>query len=133
MVKEGCPLGRGGLIKREQMEINKMKIAMPIANNCLCEHFGHCEKFYVADVVDGKIDNPKFLTPPQHEPGIIPKWLGENNVSVVLAGGMGPMAVQLLESNGMEVVIGVPSDEPEKIVNDYINGTLKSGENACNH
>ena len=133
MVKEGGPLGRGGLIKHEQMEINKMKIALPIANNRLCEHFGHCEKFYVVDVVDGKIDNPKMLTPPPHEPGVIPKWLGENNVSVVIAGGMGPMAVQLLEGNGMEVVIGVAAGEPEKIVNDYINGTLKSGENVCDH
>ena len=110
-----------------------MKIGIPVTNGVVSSHFGHCEKFYVVEIIDGKIDNPKMLTPPPHEPGVIPKWLSGYDVTLVLAGGIGSRAVGLFERFGMKVIIGVPSDKPEKLVNDYLNGTLKSGENACDH
>ena len=27
-----------------------MKIAIPVQNNLLCQHFGHCEQFYICNV-----------------------------------------------------------------------------------
>lgn len=110
-----------------------MKIGIPVTNGVVSSHFGHCEKFYVAEIIDGKIDNPKLLTPPPHEPGVIPKWLGEKDVTLVLAGGIGSRAVGLFESFGIKVIMGVSVVEPETIINDYISGTLKSGENVCDH
>ena len=29
-------------------------IAIPVSNNCLCQHFGHCEKFAVFTTEDKK-------------------------------------------------------------------------------
>ena len=55
----------------------KKKIAVPIENGKLCSHFGHCEYFYVATVNDGKIELEQDITPPAHEPGLYPKWVGD--------------------------------------------------------
>ena len=110
-----------------------MKIGVPVTNAVVSSHFGHCEKFYVVEIIDSKIGNPKMLTPPPHEPGVIPKWLSGQDVTLVLAGGIGSRAVGLFESFGIKVIMGVPSVEPEAVVNEYINGTLKSGENVCEH
>lgn len=112
-----------------------MKIAIPMAEGRLCMHFGHCEQFALVDA-DGKtkkITGQTFLTPPPHEPGVLPKWLREQGANVILAGGMGSRAQALFAENGIKVVIGAPAETPEALVAKYLEGTLVSGANACDH
>jgi hypothetical protein len=33
----------------------------------------------------------------------------------------------------MQVVVGAPAETPEKLVADYLAGTLQVGENVCDH
>lgn len=112
-----------------------MKIAIPIAEGKLCMHFGHCEQFALFDVDNKtkKITGKKMFTPPAHEPGVLPKWLHEQGANVIIAGGMGQRAQSLFAGNGIKVVVGAPGDEPEKIAAAWLNGTLKTGENVCDH
>lgn len=114
-----------------------MKIAMPIAGEQLCVHFGHCEKFYFfnVDPEANKIISKEILSAPPHQPGLLPRLLGEKGVNVVLAGGMGARAQNLFEQNGIEVVIGAnPADgAPEDIVASYLSGSLRTGANPCDH
>ena len=116
-------------------EQNKMKIAIPTSGGKLCMHFGHCEQFAVIDVdSDSKsITNQELLTPPAHEPGVLPKWLAELNVNMIISGGMGQRAQQLFTQNNIEVVVGAPSGQPEDVVSAYLDGTLAAGENICDH
>ncbi|MFH1476522.1 MAG: iron-sulfur cluster carrier protein MrpORP [Verrucomicrobiota bacterium] len=112
-----------------------MKIAMPIADGKLCMHFGHCEQFALLDVDEKskKITGKQLLTPPAHEPGVLPKWLHEQGANVIIAGGMGSRAQGLFAENGIKVVVGAPGDEPEKIAVAWLAGTLTSGTNVCDH
>ena len=112
-----------------------MRIAIPTAQGLLCSHFGHCDVFTVYDVdMDGKtVKNSQELTPPPHAPGVIPKWVGEQGVDLVLAGGMGHKAIEIFQQNNVEVVVGALPAAPEAIVQDYMNGCLKTGANACSH
>ncbi len=76
----------------------------------------------------------KELVPsPGHQPGLLPEWLAEQGVSVVIASGMGSRAQSLFSQNHIGVVIGVLEDDPEKAVLNYLNGTLATGENICDH
>jgi predicted Fe-Mo cluster-binding NifX family protein len=112
-----------------------MKIAVPTVQGRLCTHFGHCAQFCFVEV-DGqnRITGQQMLTPPPHEPGVLPKWLAENNVNVILAGGMGVRAQELLAQSGVKVVTGVQGNlTPEEAVTAYLNGTLQTGANACSH
>ena len=112
-----------------------MKIAIPCANGALCMHFGHCQEFAIVSVeeTNKKIEKCETMTPPAHEPGLLPKWLAEQNATHVIAGGMGMRAQQLFTQNGIEVVTGAPALPPEEIVSAYMNGTLEQGQNACDH
>jgi len=114
---------------------NKMKIAIPVMEGKLCQHFGHCETFAIIDVDanSGKITNRKDVTPPPHEPGVLPKWLHEMGANIIIAGGMGQRAQQLFKQNEIEVVIGAPVDSPENLVYAHLNKTLQTGENICDH
>ena len=112
-----------------------MKIAIPLAAGNLCLHFGHCEHFALIDVDKAakKITAQKLVTPPPHEPGVLPKWLHEQGATVILAGGMGTRAQDLFKQNGIQVVVGCPSEPPEALVAAYLAGTLATGDNTCDH
>jgi predicted Fe-Mo cluster-binding NifX family protein len=43
------------------------------------------------------------------------------------------MAIDIFNSNGVNVFIGAPIDTPENLVNNFVNGTLKTNENLCDH
>ncbi len=112
-----------------------VRLAVPVAEGRLCSHFGHCESFALVDVDAGTMRTLKRLdvTPPPHEPGVLPRWLGEQGVQVVICGGMGEHAQQLFAGQGIQVVLGVSPDIPEHLISDYISGTLQIGENTCDH
>ena len=116
-------------------ENRNMKIAIPIADGRLSMHFGHCEQFALVemDKVTKKVGETEMLTPPAHEPGVFPRWLHEQGATVIIAGGMGQRAQQLFAQNGIEVVVGAPGEKPEILARAYLEGTLDTGENLCDH
>jgi len=120
------------IIRKEEQ---KMRIAIPLVQGKLSLHFGHCDQFAIFDIDDNlkKVINRKDASPPGHEPGLLPRWLHENNVSVIIAGGMGQRAQQLFAQNDIEVVIGAPSGMPEELVSAYLQNTLEAGDNICDH
>ncbi len=46
---------------------------------------------------------------------------------------MGQRAQQLFAQSGVKVVVGAPAETPENLVAAYLDGTLVSGQNACDH
>jgi predicted Fe-Mo cluster-binding NifX family protein len=112
-----------------------MKIAIPITNGVLSSHFGHCEEFALLDANgDSKsIEGSTMVKAPPHEPGLLPAWLAEKGVNLIIAGGMGQRARDLFDANSIGVVVGAPSDKAEDLVTAYLGGNLESGENACDH
>ena len=112
-----------------------MKIAIPIANGVLSAHFGHCQEFALVDVdPDTKqILSNQTLSPPLHEPGALPRWLHENGVTAIIAGGMGQRAQHFFNQYGIQVVIGALADTPETLVESYLNDSLMQGPNLCDH
>jgi predicted Fe-Mo cluster-binding NifX family protein len=110
-----------------------MRFAIPLAGGVLCNHFGHCEKFAILTVENEKIVKKDLLIPPPHEPGVIPRWLHGLGVDVIIAGGMGARALGLFNQNGIRVITGAPNLSPEDLVNRYLNNTLETGPNVCDH
>ena len=112
-----------------------MRYAVPTSGGVLSQHFGHCEQFALIDVNEEKreIVNKELVSSPGHEPGFLPRWLAEEGVSIVIAGGMGSRAQDLFTQNHIKVVINVLESDPEKAVLSYLAGTLKTGEDVCDH
>ena len=112
-----------------------MKIAIPVVEGKLCTHFGHCQQFCIINVSEGnKITAKQMLTPPPHEPGVLPRWLAEQKVNLILAGGMGHKAQELFAQNGIKVIVGVQGSlTPEEAAEAYLNNTIQTGDNACSH
>ena len=120
--------------KKEEKE-KRQRIAIPVVEGHLSAHFGHCEEFVIFDVDLEKkeIVGRETAPAPPHEPGLLPRWLGEKGVNVIVAGGMGARAQELFAERGISVSIGAPADDPEKIVLSYMNNALELGDNTCDH
>jgi ATP-binding protein involved in chromosome partitioning len=112
-----------------------MKIFIPLMNGELTPHFGHCEEFAVITLEDpkGDIQTSERIKGPAHEPGSLPRFLIDQGASLVIAGGMGGRARDMLVAKGIEVVVGGPSKSPEEVVALWQEGEIGGGENQCNH
>jgi predicted Fe-Mo cluster-binding NifX family protein len=112
-----------------------MRYAVPVSSGGLAAHFGHCEHFALIDVDEEKkeILRKKLVPSPGHQPGLLPQWLAEEGVSVVIAKGMGSRAQNLFQQNRIKVIIGALESDPEQVVQNYLSGTLATGDNICDH
>ena len=112
-----------------------MRYAIPVSNGMVSTHFGHCEQFAIIDADEAKkeILSKELVTSPGHQPGLLPEWLAQRGVSVVIASGMGSRAQNLFRQNRIEVVIGALESDPEKSVLSYLDGNLGTGDNICDH
>lgn len=110
-------------------------IAIPVAGGRLCTHFGHCGQFALieVDTAGRQILNSRQVDTPAHQPGVLPRLLHEQEVNLVIAGGMGRRAQSMFAENGIEVVVGAPAEPPKSIVESYLNGDLQPGQNICDH
>ena len=114
--------------------MEQIRIAIPVADGKLCMHFGHCETFTILTVgSDNHIMHKEELTPPPHEPGVLPKWIAGLGVNTVIAGGMGMHAQQLFAEQGVSVITGAPPLHPQEIALSYLAGSLVTGSNTCDH
>jgi len=113
------------------------KIAIPVnESNQIEDHFGQCNFYGVFTVSDN--NEVKNIQSIESEKGCgcksnIASVLAENGVSVMLAGGIGSGAINVLNSNNIEVIKGCSGDI-EDIVNQYLKGEIiDSGESCSEH
>jgi predicted Fe-Mo cluster-binding NifX family protein len=112
-----------------------MRIAIPLSAGQLSQHFGHSEQFlfFDADMEQRKVLHRNLEAAPDHALGLLPAWLAEHRVNIVIAAGLGARARDLLAANSVKVLTGVSAVDPEVLVSDFVNGGLETGTNACDH
>jgi len=112
-----------------------MRIAIPLADGRLAQHFGHCPEFAFFDVdLESKtVVGKEVMAAPEHQPGLLPPWLASHNTELIIAGGMGGRALALFDSHGIQVLLGAPPDPPEDLVQAFLAGNLSTGRNICDH
>jgi predicted Fe-Mo cluster-binding NifX family protein len=110
-----------------------MKIALPSSQNQIDEHFGHCEHFTVFTIDDkNKILSEEKITPPAGCgcKSDIAKTLAKKGVKLMLAGNMGQGAVNVLNSQGINVLRGCSGDV-KAVTESWLAGNLKDSGIAC--
>lgn len=111
-----------------------MKIAIPLHQGRFSQHFGGAEHFafYTVEGEERTVGEQQLKSPPEHNRGVFPMWLRQQGVTHVLAGGMGPRAIDILNRHGIEVVLGVQGDDPDAVIQSFFDGTLVATGEACN-
>jgi predicted Fe-Mo cluster-binding NifX family protein len=110
-----------------------MKIAIPVNNGILAEHFGHCPHFDLYTIENNLVTQTELVEAPPHEPGLLPRWLSEKGVTDVIAGGMGQRAIEIFKSHHVNVFTGAPKISSQELVTGFMDKTLTFSVNYCDH
>jgi predicted Fe-Mo cluster-binding NifX family protein len=111
-----------------------MKIAVPVTKEGhIDNHFGHCESYNVFTISDkNEIADVKNVASPQGCgcKSDIASILASDGVTVMLAGGIGGGAINVLNNSGIEVVRGCAGNAAE-VVKLYITGKVEDSGSSC--
>lgn len=108
-------------------------IAIPLESGVLSSHFGHCQTFAIVTVEHDHITEVKELVPPEHVPGLYPRWVAQFGVTDVIAGGIGQHAITLFNEQQINVFVGAPIKAAKELVEDFLANNLILSANYCNH
>ncbi len=111
-----------------------MKIALPVDNRDVNQHFGRSNEFAIIEIEGNEIKDSKTVSAAglAHNHGGLAGLLKNEDVEVVIVGGIGPMAQRALEQFGMKVITGARG-AIEDVAKMFAVGQLVSRPVACNH
>lgn len=109
-----------------------MRVAIARTGNEAAQHFGYCDNFMIYDIEENKVIKQEVLSNPGHQPGLLPRLLKENNVDVIIAGGMGRKAKEIFQSYSIKTITGL-TGTIDDILESFLNDTLVSTNETCNH
>ena len=109
-----------------------MKIAVSTEDkngldSSISHHFGRCPCYVLVDM-EGvsmtevkSIDNPYFR---EHKPGMVPEFIKQQGVEVMISGGMGRRAIDFFDQFGIKVATGAVGNV-RITLELYLDGKLK--------
>ena len=109
-----------------------MRIAVTYENGEIFQHFGRTENFKIYEVEENKVVSSEVISSNGSGHGALAGVLEEQNVDVLICGGIGGGALNALAQAGIEVCAGASGDT-DKAVEDYLNGNLVDAGMTCNH
>lgn len=109
-----------------------MKIAVTYDNGEVFQHFGHSEKFKIYDIENEKVVSSEVIDTNGSGHGALAGLLKEQDINVLICGGIGGGAMAALAECGIEVCSGT-SGNADAAVEAYLNGTLVSSGVNCDH
>ncbi len=108
------------------------RVAVPSANPggldaALMSHFGHCDVFTIVEMEGASVKEVSILPNMPHEQGgcTAPvRYLADNGVTVMLAGGMGMRPLQAFRQSGIQVLFAGADGTVDQAVHSYAEGRL---------
>lgn len=106
------------------MKINKLVNILAIVKK-LC--------FFIVNENIKTIIERKDLPSPNHQPGVLPEWINDQQVNFVLVTGIEECAKLLFEKYKIKVIDGITETIPEKAILNFLNIELITDPNPCDH
>ena len=109
-----------------------MKIAVTYDNGNICQHFVKSEFFKVYEIEDNKVISSEVIGSNGTGHGALAGLLADQDVDVLICGGIGGGAQTALEEAGVEMCAGAQGDA-DQAVEAYLKGELVSTGANCDH
>lgn len=110
-----------------------MKIAVTYENGNVFQHFGHTENFKIYEIENGAVVSSEIIGTEGAGHEALAGFLAQQNVQVLICGGMGSGAQAALQEAGIIVFSGAEGDCDEAVVA-FLSGEMQSqGVNCHEH
>lgn len=109
-----------------------MKIAVTYDNGKVFGHFGRTEAFKVYEVEDNNVVSSEVIDANGAGHSALATLLAENEIDVLICGGIGGCAKDTLAEVGIELCSGAEGDTDE-VVEKYLKGEISNEGVNCSH
>ena len=109
-----------------------MRIAVTYDNGEIFQHFGHTGQFKIYTTEDDKVVSSEIIEAGESGHGALASMLGDNEIDVVICGGIGDGASNALSEQGIELCAGASGDADEA-VEAFLRGELLNSGANCDH
>lgn len=95
-------------------------------------HFGRCPYYVLAEVTGTMATISRVVPNPHsnaHQPGVMPRFINDLGADVIIAGGMGPRAINMFHDFDIAVSTG-DVGTVEEVLGAYLRGE-RSGRAPC--
>lgn len=122
----------GGNVRLKSEGEDIMKIAVPTVGDQIDQHFGHCEKYSVFTIEENAIKTLEYMESPAGCgcKSNMASVLAQSGVKILIAGGIGNGAVNVLANNGIKTIKGA-SGTVRDAVELYLQGGLADSGDIC--
>ena len=109
-----------------------MKIAATYDNGNIFQHFGRTQFFKIYNVEDNQVTSSEVIGSNGEGHGALAGILADEQVDVLICGGIGPGAQNALDHMGIQLVSGAEGDA-DQAVEAFLKGELVSAGATCDH
>ena len=121
------------MLRVERSVVIRMRVAVTYEDKTVFQHFGHTAQFKVYDIEDQKIIKEQVIDTGESGHGALAGFLADNNIDVVICGGIGGGAQRALKEANIQFYGGV-SGNADDAVRALLTGTLSYDSDVhCDH
>lgn len=107
-----------------------MRIAIPLKHNVFSLSFSNCDQFAFVKIKAGtrQILDAQYKTPSSFSLDALARWFRENEVDLIIAGGMPQQAKDIFAQNHIDVRVGFLNGSIKTVIEKFIESQLSPGE-----
>lgn len=102
------------------------RVAIPVTYGNLSEYFGRCCHYEIFEIDGGQIKSSSIEIPSEKEITKLLPWIADRRISDVIAFKVDKRMVGMFCNYKINLYLGIQTESPHEIIQDYINGSLKS-------
>ncbi len=104
------------------------RVAIPIVNGRLSENFGQCNHYDIFELDGLIVKSEQLEIPPKDDITKLPEWAANEGITDIIAYKIDKRIIKMFTFFRINLFLGIPIDTPRNLVEDYVNGRLKSDE-----
>ncbi len=108
--------------------IKMKRVAVPVVKGQLSEHFGQCNHYEIFEIDNGNVKSEELEIPPKEDITKLPEWAAGEGITDIIAYKIDKRIITLFTPFRINLFVGIPINSPRNLIDDYINGRLKSDE-----
>ena len=103
-----------------------IKVAIPVTGDLLSKDFGECSHLVIYEINNKDITNKKTEDLLPLSENSLLKWAETSGITDVIAHSINNHSIRYLSNTKINLFIGVTINTPERLIDEYLKGTLQS-------
>jgi predicted Fe-Mo cluster-binding NifX family protein len=104
------------------------RVAIPVVGGQLSEYFGQCNHYEIFEIDNGNAISEKIQIPPKEYVTKLPEWASAEGITDIIVYKIDKRIITLFAPLRINLFVGIPVNTPRNLIEDYLNGKLKSDE-----